>query len=86
MANQLVFFGLALGRNQGENRVAVRRRNRHPTATGLITLVNHQTKSQLVHVESQTSILIANEDVDAEDAKIWVLPIHTRSVPLPPIR
>ena len=26
MANQLVFFGLALGRNQGENRVAVRRR------------------------------------------------------------
>jgi hypothetical protein len=39
-------------------------------------LINYQAKSELVHVEPQTSILIANEDVDTQDAKIRVLPLH----------
>src|ERR1700674_1424464 len=48
----------------------------------LITKPNH---ARSVPVKAQTSIRIPNEGVDAEHAKIRVLPIHARSVPLPPI-
>ena len=74
-ADEFVFFGLALGRNQGENSIAIRRRNRHPAASGLVVFIDDEAKSKLVHVESQTSILIANEDVHTEDSKIRVMPI-----------
>jgi len=78
-ADQFVFFGLELGSNQRDNRVASRRRDRHPTPPRLIVLINQKAKCQVVHVEPQTPILVADEDNDTENAKVWVLPIQPKS-------
>src|SRR6185312_16317937 len=75
-ANQLVFFRVALGSNQGENDVAIRRRDGDPAPTGFIALIDDQFESQLVHVEAQASVLIADEDIDTKDAKIRVLTLE----------
>ena len=78
--NQLVFLGFATGSNKRDNRVAIWRCDRHPTAAGFIALINNQSETELVHIEPQTSILIADEDVDTEEAKVRILPIQTKSV------
>jgi hypothetical protein len=74
-ANQLVFRRVALGSNQRENRAAIRRRDCHPTSAGFVILINHEGKSKLVNVEPQTAVLIADEDIDTENAKVRVLSI-----------
>ena len=76
-ANQLVFFGLALGSDQCEDGAAIRRRNCQPTPARFVAFINDQIESKLVNVEPQTSVLIADEDVHTENAKIRILPIQT---------
>ena len=51
------------------------RRDRYSSSTGFVILINHKGKSKLVQVEPQTSILIADEDVDRENPKVRGLPI-----------
>ena len=53
-ANQFIFFRLALGSNQRQNRAAIGRRHRHPTASSFVAFINDQTESKLVHIEPQT--------------------------------
>jgi hypothetical protein len=84
-ANQLVFFGVALRSNKRENRVAIWRCDRHSTATGFIALIHDKSEPKLIHVEPQTSVLIADEDVDTENAKVRVLPIYPKTVRVYPI-
>jgi hypothetical protein len=50
----------------------VGRRNAYPALPGLKADVKGQAESKLVDVESQASILVANEDVDRVNTEVWV--------------
>jgi hypothetical protein len=54
----------------------VRRSNPYPALPGLKAHIKSQTESKLIHVESQASILIANENVDGMNAEIRRLVVH----------
>jgi hypothetical protein len=76
LADPLVFLRIPPGRNQRQDGVSIRRRNGQPAIAGFITLIHHQAKPELIHIELQTTILIADKDVDAENTKIGTLPIE----------
>ena len=78
-ANQLVVFRLTFGGNERENCLAIRGRYRHPTAARLIALIDDEAKSKLVYVESQASVLITDEDIDTQNAQVWILPIQAQT-------
>jgi hypothetical protein len=62
------------------------RASQHVTSGSIIgegQVINFQSESKLVHVESKASILIANENRDVVQAKIGLLPIHV-SLPTGP--
>ena len=66
-ADELVLRGAGLGRDQREHRGAVGRGDGYPAA-GLKLGVEGQIESKLIQIESQASLLIANEDVDRVNA------------------
>jgi hypothetical protein len=78
-ANQFVFLGIALGSNQRENCVAIRRCHGNPAACGFIALIHHEPESQLVDIKSQAPILVADKNIDAEEAKVRIPPIQTKA-------
>src|SRR5262249_3990304 len=67
LANQVIFFRARLRSNKRKESAAVRRRHGYPAATTLKLVVNNQIESELIPVESQASILIANENSGAEN-------------------
>jgi len=80
-ANQLVFWGIALGSNQREKRIAIGRSDQHQASTGFVILrINDQGKSELVHIEPQTPVLIADENIHTENPEAGVLPLWAKSV------
>ena len=62
-ANQLVFSGAAFWRDKREDRGPIRRSDGHPTLSGLKAGVINKTESKLVEVESETPVLITNENL-----------------------
>src|ERR1700730_2750947 len=72
--NQLVLRRIWPSSNQRKNRRAIRRRDRHPALTGLQPCIERQMKSQLLQIESQAAVLVANVDVDAVHPQIRVGP------------
>ena len=79
LADELVLVRVGIRRDQGKHRRAVRRRNPDPALSRLKAHIKGQAESQLIHVESQAPVLIANENVDRVNPKMGVLAIERRS-------
>ena len=73
LANSLVLIGLGIRCDQGKHGRTVGRRNPYPAFPGLEAHIKGQTESKLIHVESQASVLIANENVGSVNAEVGVL-------------
>ena len=76
-ANELVLCRIGIGRDQRQDRRAVRRRYRYPALAGLQAGIKRQIEPQLIQVESQASILIANINVDRVNPEIGITPVHS---------
>src|SRR6202050_5333100 len=77
--DELVVLRATFGSDEGENRTAIRRSNGHPASSELEASVGKHTESQLVHVELQASIMVANEDGGLEDTKIGTFRVHPKA-------
>jgi hypothetical protein len=75
-----------LGTDKRKNRRAIRRGDGDPPVTGVKAVINDQPKSKLVHVESQTLILIANEHGNVLQTQVGVRSIHAKSGFVKPTR
>ncbi len=75
-ANELIFFGVGLRSNKRKDRGAIRRSNRCPAITGIQMGINDQVEPELVQVESQASILIADKDRNVVQAEMELLSIR----------
>ena len=71
-------FRVGPGYNQGEHRAAVRRRNRYPTLPGPEANIPDQAEAELIQIEVEASILIANEDVDRMNPQMGRLPLEPK--------
>ncbi len=70
LADQFVLIRVGFGRDQGEHGGAMRRRNTYPALSGLKADIKGQVKSELIQVEPQASVLIADENVDRVHAEV----------------
>ena len=68
-ANQLHLLRIGFGSDKREHRVAIGRSNAEPAFAGLKNGVGDEAKAELVHVETQALVLIADENLDAVNAK-----------------
>jgi hypothetical protein len=64
LADEFVFFVVRTGRDERENRRAVRGPNRHPAPSVFKAGVRQQSETELIHEKPQAPVLIANEDCD----------------------
>lgn len=85
MANELVIVGLRLWGDERKHGRAIRRSNSQPALTGGKASVDSQVESKLVHVELETSLLIANENGHGTEAQIRLLPVGMKAAPVRPI-
>ena len=74
LADQLVVIGVGIWSDQRQHGCAVRRRNADPALSGLKADIKGQSKTELIKIESQASILIAYIHIDSVHAEIRVLP------------
>ena len=77
LADAFVVLRAPFGSDEGENRTAIRRSNRHPASAKLKLGVSNYTESQLAHIKLHASIMIANEDGGLEDSEIGTLLTRT---------
>ncbi len=84
--DELIFFRLGLGSDEREQRGAIRRGNQNKAAMLSKLVINDQTESKLVQVESQASILIANEDRNMVKTEVGVFSIQANRRPVRPRR
>ena len=74
-AYELVLLGFATRRDQCEDCRPIRWSDRHPSVSGLQPGVKGHPESELVHIESQASLLIANKNVDGVNSDEGGLPV-----------
>src|SRR5262245_40103040 len=84
-ADQLIFFGAGGRSDKRNDRAAVRRRDRYPAANAFNVVVGHQTESELVQVELQAPIMIADENRGEENAQVGRLTIQAQSGSVRPL-
>ena len=77
--NQSVRVTVGLGLGQREAGIAVGGRDLNPSASGRENLVDDQAETELVGVETQASLLIANENHDKMQADVGVLLIEAQN-------
>src|SRR5262249_27492533 len=75
-ANQLMLFRLPGGSNEREQGLAVGGRDCDPAAHRFIALIEDDIESELLHEKMKATLLIADKDVDAENAKIRILAVQ----------
>ena len=68
-ANKFVLGGLGPGSDEGKDRGAVRRRDGNPTLAGLQPSVNDEVEAELVQIEAEAAIEVANVDANGVDAE-----------------
>jgi hypothetical protein len=73
LANLFVLVGVGFRSDKGKHGRAVGRRNAYAALPGLKADVKGKAESKLIHVESQASILVANENVDRVNTKVGVV-------------
>src|SRR5882757_9490496 len=71
-ADQLVVLRAALGGDHRQDRAAVGRRNRHPSAE-FETRFGNNAESKLIDIKLQRSIVIANKNIRLENTQIGTL-------------
>jgi hypothetical protein len=71
-ANELGLLGLGLGNDEGEDGTAIRRGDGDPAVARLKAGVEGQMEAELVKVEAQAAILIADVDVHAVKSEVEV--------------
>src|ERR1700682_2061215 len=76
LTDQLVLVRAGFRRDQGEHGATVRRRNSYPALSGLKAHIKSQVESELIHVEPQAPVLIADENVDRVNAEVGVVAIQ----------
>ena len=69
-ADEFVFLGLGLGNDKGKDGTAIGRGDGYPAVSGLKAGIESQVESQLIKVETQAAILIANVDVHAVKTEV----------------
>jgi hypothetical protein len=75
-ANEPIFLGVGLRRDEREHRGTIGRSDCNPPVTGLKLGIESQIEAKLVHVKSQASFLIFNENIHRVNAEVWVLSIQ----------
>jgi hypothetical protein len=68
-ANKFVLGGLGPGSDEGKDSGAVRRRDGNPALAGLQPSVNDEMEAELVQVETEAAIDVANVDANGVDAE-----------------
>ena len=75
--DELVFFGVRRWSDKHKECRAVRRSNRYPAPNGYLSL-SDQRESELVQVESQASLHVANKDGKRVNAEVEVQSIRPK--------
>ncbi len=75
-SDKLVYVGIGCRLGESDIRAAVRRPNLDPPPAVLENLVHKQPETELVQVETQTSLLITNEDHDEMQREIGILSVQ----------
>ncbi len=70
--DQLARYRTELGRDQVEHCGAIGRSDRNPALAGLQLRVKSQIESELVKVEAQAPVLVANKDGDTLNAQVRI--------------
>src|SRR5713226_6875456 len=70
LTDQLVLIRVGFRCDQAKHGGAVRGRNAYPALSGLKTHIKGQVESELLHVEPQAAVLIADENVDCVNAEV----------------
>jgi hypothetical protein len=83
-ANEIVFFRAGLGSDERKDCRAVGRCNRYPSFAGSIVVISDETEPELVHEESQASILMTNKDRYMLNAAVGLSSIEAKSRPVGP--
>src|ERR1700722_2182975 len=81
-ADEFVCVGVGGCEGEGDIRAAIRGRDFDPPAAGLECVIDHEAEAKLVHVETQTALLIADEDHDEVQAEIGLLPVKAQQRPI----
>ena len=76
LADQLVLIRVGFRRDQRKHRGAVRRRNSYPALSGLKAHIKGEVEPELIYVEPQASVLIANKNVDRVNAEVGIIAIQ----------
>src|SRR6266478_4139573 len=69
-ANKLAFLGVGLRIDEDKHRRAIRRSDCYPAPDRYMG-ISDQVESELVHVESEASIHIGNEDGKGVNTEVW---------------
>src|SRR6266567_2918745 len=75
-SDKLVYVGIGAGLGESDIGTAVRRTDLDPPATMLESLIHEQPEADLVQVETQTPLLIANEDHDEVQGEVGILAVQ----------
>src|ERR1700732_290020 len=76
LTDQFVLIRVGFRCDQGEHGGAVRWSDSYQALSGLKTHIKGQIEPELIHVEPQTSVLIADENVDRVNAEVGVVAIQ----------
>jgi hypothetical protein len=72
-ADEFSQVGFRFGCNQGQYRRAIGRSNSQPALPGLHADVEGQIESELIQVETQASLLVANKDIHRMHTEVRAL-------------
>jgi hypothetical protein len=79
-ADERALFGVGFRCDQRKHGTAIGRGDRYPALTRCKADIADQTEPQMVQVESQALILIANEDVNRVDTEMGMLQVWRKSI------
>ena len=79
--DELIFFRFRLGGDEREQRGTIRRGNQNKAGLLPKVVINDQTESKLVQVESKASILVANENGNMVKTEVRVFSVQAKRSP-----
>jgi len=82
LTDELILLRARPGRDARDERRPIRRGKHYEAAMLSKVVINDQTETKLVHVESQASILIADEDGDMMNTEVGVLSVQAKGGPV----
>jgi hypothetical protein len=77
-ADELIFLGIRLGGDKRKHGSSIGRADGQPAVAVFIAVIADQAESQLVAIEAQALLLIANEDGDVLKTDVGVLAVKAK--------